>query len=113
MEENRKIDGNLPLIDREYNGNMLLIDRELEELKDDAEYVFLSKLTELVKKSSNLTRIGKEKPHCRIFYSLAYFIELFGQPCFCIAEGLAGLTNSLAMDRAELRGREIAVGFSR
>ena len=66
------------LIDREISGNVLLLDRKLAELKDDAECAFLPKLTKLMKKASNLTRIGKKKPHYLISHFLACFDELVG-----------------------------------
>ena len=75
-EENQKIGGGVPLIDRELSGNILLINREFVELKNDVKYTSLPKLTELVKKSSNLTKTGKEKPHRPISHFLAYFIGL-------------------------------------
>ena len=82
------------------------------ELEDDAEYAFLPKLIELVKKRFNLTRIGKEKFHCPISHSLAYFVEPDGQPRFCFSEALAGLTDGLAIGGAESRGEEVAVSYS-
>ena len=123
-EENQKTGGNMPLIDRKHSGNMLLInskysgdvlfiERKLAELKDDSKYTSLPKLIELVKKPSNLTKTEKKKPHCPIFYSLAYFIDLLGRLCFCFSEDLAGLTDGLAMGRAKSRRRKFAVGFSR
>ena len=86
-EKNQKTGGNMPLIYKEdsgdmllikskHSGNILLIDKKLAVLEDDAKCIFLPKLTglkgntkcasplkltELVKKPSNLTRIGKEK----------------------------------------------------
>ena len=92
-KENRKIGGDMPLIegenssdvlliDRKRSGNVLLIDRELAELEDDAESTSLSKLIQLVKKLSNLTRTRKEKPHWPIFYFLTCFVELVRRPCF-------------------------------
>ena len=99
---------------------MLLIE-STRTLEDDAEcasfpklteLVRLSNLTELVKKPSNLTRTGKEKPHRPISHSLTCFVEPIGRPRFCFVEGLTGgLTNGLAMGGAELRGREVVVGF--
>ena len=103
-EENQMTGGNMPLIDKEHNGNVLLLDgkhsgdmllrdRKLVKLEDNAKYVFLPKftklennaeyrslpkLTKLVKKPFNLTRTGKEKPHCLISYFLACFIEPIG-----------------------------------
>ena len=82
------------------------------ELEDDAEYASLLKLTELVKKSSNLIRIGKEKSHRPISHSLTYFVEPARRPCFCFVEDLAGLTDGLAMGGAKSRRKEIAIGFS-
>ena len=70
-------------------------------------------LTKLVKKYSNLTKTGEKKPHCLISYSLTYFLELIRRSCFCFAEGLAGLTDGLAMGKAESRGGEVAIGFTR
>ena len=100
------------LIDRALNGGVLLIDKALIELENGAECASLSKLTELVKKPSNLTRIGKEKLHRLISYSLARFVEPIGRPQFCFVEGLTGLTDGLAMGGAKLRGEKVAVGFS-
>ena len=122
-EENRKIDGNLPLIDRKLNGNMLFIDKQLNsnmllinrepvELEDDAKCASLPKLTELVKKSSNLTRTGKKKPQYPISYPLTCFVELVGWPCFCFVEGLTGLTDGLAISGAKSRREKVAIGFS-
>ena len=101
----REYSGNILLLDGKYNGNVLLIDRnfveleddaecasfpkltkledvaecaslpKLTELEDDAECASLPKLIELVKKPSNLTRTGKEKPHCPISHSLACFVQ--------------------------------------
>ena len=104
---------NVLFIDSKHSGNMLLIDRKLAKLENDAKCASLPKLTELVKKPSNLTRTGKKKPHCPISYSLACFVESVGRPRFYFVEGLVDLTDSLAMGEAESRGREIAVGFSR
>ena len=92
---------------------MLLINRELAKLKNDTKCTFLSKLIKLVKKPSNLTRIGKKKLYCPISHFLAYFVELVGWLCFCFVEGLMGLIDGLAMGRAKLRRREVAIGFSR
>ena len=64
-EEKRKISGSMPLIDK-----------KLAELEDDAKYASLPKLIKLVKKSSNFTKIGKEKSHYPISPSLASFIGL-------------------------------------
>ena len=92
--------------------NVLLINGELAKLKDDAECVFLLKLIELIKKSSNLIRTGKEKLHWLyrlIFYSFAYLVKLVGQPCFYLIEDLI---NSLAIGKAESRKKEITVSFS-
>ena len=111
----REHSGNVLLIDRKCSSDVLLIDQKLVKLKDDAKYESLLKLTKLVKKLPNLINIRKKKPHCPISHSLTCFIELIGQPCFCFAEGLMnlmGLTNGLAISRAELRRGEIAVGFS-
>ena len=99
-KENRKIGGSIPLIDKIPNGNLLLIDRKLAELEDNTEYTSLPKLKELVKKPSNLTRIGKKKPHYPISHSLAYFIELIKRPYFCFAESLTSLIDRLAICRA-------------
>ena len=131
-EENQKTGGNVPLIDREHNGNILLLDSEhsgdvllidrehpkaicysqiesTRTLEDDFEYISLPKLTELVKKPSNLTRTGKKKHHCPISHFLPHFVEPIGRPRFCFAEGL---TDGLVMGGAQLSRREIAVGFS-
>ena len=64
-----------------------------------------------MKNPSNITRTGKEKPHRPISHSLAYFVELVGWSPFRFAEGLADLTDGLAMGGAELRRGEVAVGF--
>ena len=45
-------------------------------------------------------------------YSLTCFVEPVRRSFFCFAKGLAGLTDGLAMGRAELRGEEIAIDFS-
>ena len=90
---------------------MPFINRELAELEDDAKCASLSKLVELVKKSSNLIRTRKEKLHCPIAHSMAYFVESVRRPCFCFAKSLMDLTDGLAMGRAELRGGEVTVGF--
>ena len=103
----------MPLIDREHNGNMLLIDRKLAELEEDAECASLPKLTKLMKKSSNLTKIVKKKSHCPISHSLACFVEPIGRLCFCFVESLAGLTGGLAINRAALREEKVAIGFFR
>ena len=108
----RKYSGNILLIDRKRIGNVMLIHRKLVELENDAEYTFLLKLIELVKKLFNITRVEKEKPYCPISYSLICFIELVGRPYFYFAEDLMGLIDSLAMVETELRQGEIAVGFS-
>ena len=100
-------------MDKDLGGNMLLIDKKLAKLEDDTKCVSLSKFTELVKKPSNLTRIGKEKSYCLISHSLACFVEPVRQPRFCFAKSLMGLTDNLAIGRAKLREREIAVGFFR
>ena len=121
-EENRKIGGNVPLIDRKHGGNILFIhrksggnvlfiDRELAGLEYDADYACLLKLTKLIKKPSNLIKTEKKKPHCPIFYSLTCFIEPIGRPYFCFAEGLAALTDSFAMDGAKSRKRKVVVSF--
>ena len=89
---------------------MPLIDRELDGGMKCASFL---KLTELVKKPSNLNRIGKEKSYCLISHSLACFVEPIRRLCFCFAEGLAGLTDGLAMGGAELSKKEIVVGFFR
>ena len=90
---------------------MLLIDRKLARLKNDDECAIFPKLTELVKKSSNLTRIGEKKPYHPISYSLTYFIELVRRLCFYFAESLTGLTNGLAMRGAELKRAKVASVF--
>ena len=107
----REYSDNVLLIDSKHSGNVLLIDRKLAELEDDVEYASFLKFTELVKKPSILTKTGKKKPHCPIFYFFAYFIEPVRQLCFCFAENLAGLTDSLAIGGAESRGEEVAVDF--
>ena len=112
-EENRKISGNVPLINRENSGNVLLINRELAILGDGSECASLLKLTELMKKPSNLIKTEKEKLHRPISYFLTRFVELIRRICFCFAENLMGLTDSLAIGRAKLRGRKVAIGFSR
>ena len=87
-------------------------DAKCASLPKLTELVKLSNLRELVKKSSNLTRTGKEKLHCPISHSLTCFVEHIERPHFCFAEGLTGgLIDGLAMGGAELRGEEIAVGF--
>ena len=137
-EENQTTGGNVPLIDKKQNGNVLLINREqsgdvllidrklaeLEndtecaslpkstELENDAEYASIPKLTELVKKPSNLTKTRKEKLYYPISHSLACFVEPVRRLCYCFVEGLMGWNDNLAMSGAELRGREVAVGFS-
>ena len=100
------------LIDREHSSNVLFIVRELAELENDAQYSSLPKLKELIKKFSNLTWTGKKKPHCPISHSLTCFVEFIGRPCFYFAEGLAGLTDGLAIGGAESRVWEVAIGFS-
>ena len=90
---------------------MLLIDRKLAKLKYDAKYASLPKVTKFVKKPFNLTRTRKEKPHCSISYSLVCFIEPVRRFYFCFIEGLAGLTDGLALGRVKLREREVAIGF--
>ena len=117
----------MPLIDREHRDDVVLIDRKLAKLEDDAEcasfskftklkddtkYASLLKLIELVKISSNLTRIGKKKPHCPISHSLACFVEPIRRSCFYFTGGLADLTDGLAMGRVKLKEGEIAAGFS-
>ena len=120
---NKKHNGKVLLIDDEHNdnmlligskhsGNMLLIDKKFAKLKYDAECASLPKFTKLVKKSSNLTRTRKEKLHHPISNSLAHFVEPAGRPCFHFVEGLAGLTDGLAIDGVELREEKVAVGFS-
>ena len=108
---NREQSGNVLLLDSKHSGDVLLINRKLVELENDAECKSFLKLTELVKKPSNLTRTGKEKPHCPISHSLSRFIEPIRCPRFYFIEDLAGLTDGLAIGGAELRGEEIAVGF--
>ena len=90
---------------------MLLIDRELRELEDDTKCAFLLKLTKLVKKSSNLTRIGKKKLHCPISHSFTNFVESIRWPYFSFEGDLMSLTNSLAIDGVKLRKRKVAVSF--
>ena len=91
----------------------MLINRKLANLKNNAKCTSFPKLKKLVKKLSNLTRTRKEKSHCLISHSLAHFVEFIKRPCFSFAEGLTGLTDGLAIGRAELRGKEIAIGFFR
>ena len=132
-EKNRKIGGNIPLIDRKHSGNMLfidrerngnmllidkersgnmlLIDRELIDLQDDTKCASLPKLIELVKKLSNLTRTRKKKPHHLISHSLTCFVELIRRPYFCFVKGLIHLTDGVAMGRVKLKGGKVAVGF--
>ena len=100
-EENWKIGGNVPLIDR-----------ELAKLGNDAKCAPFPKLIELIKKLSNLIKTRKKKLYCTISHSLACFIEFVRRLCFCFAKSLIGLTDSLAMGRAELRGEKVAIGFS-
>ena len=107
----KELGSNLLLINRKFGGNVLLIDRKLAKLKDNAEYTSFPKLSELVKKLSNLNKIGKEKVNRLIFYSLAHFVEPVRQLCFWFVEDLTGLTDGLAMGRAELKGKKVAVGF--
>ena len=104
----------MPLIDREHTDNVLLIDREFAELKNDAECASLPKLTKLVKKLFNPTRLGKEKPHCPISHSLTRFAEPDRWPHFCFVENLTSLTgliDDLAIGGAESRVKEVAIGF--
>ena len=123
---NREHNSNVLLLDGEHSDNVLLINREhpmamcysqIESthiLENDAECASLPKLTELVKKPFNLTKTGKEKSYRPISHSLTRFVEPIRRPCFCFAEDLTGgLTDGLAMGGAELRGRKVAVGFSR
>ena len=121
-EENRKIGGGMSLIDRELGSNLLLINRELgsnmlfinrklAKLENDAKCALFPKLIELVIKSSNLTRTGKEKSHRPIFLFLARFIEPIRQLCFCFAENLTGLTDGLAMGGAKLRREKVTISF--
>ena len=121
-EDNQKTGVNMPLIDREHSGDVLLIDsehsgdvpfiyRKLAELEDDAECASFSKLTEFVKKLSNLTRTGKKNPYRPISHSLNCFIMPIKWLCFSFTEGLVGLTDGLAIDTMELRGGKVAVGF--
>ena len=84
-------------INRVPNSGMLLIDGELAELKNDAECATLPKITELVKKSFNLTRIGKDKPHCPIFHFLACFVKPIRWLRFSLTECLIDLTHNLAI----------------
>ena len=84
---------------------------KLTKLEDDAECASFPKLTELVKKLFNLTRTEKEKYHRLISYFSACFVESVGRPHFCFAEGMTGLTDGLAIGKAELRGRKVTVGF--
>ena len=90
---------------------MLLINRELAESENNAECTSPPKLTELVKKPSNLIKTGKKKPYCPISHFLSSFVEFVRRPCFYFAEGLAGLIDGLSMGRADSREGEVAVGF--
>ena len=99
------------LIDEKRSGDVLLIDIKFAELEDDVECASLTKLTKLVKKLSNLTRIGKEKRHRLISHSLTYFVELIGRLGFHFVKSLTGLTNGLAMDGAQSKEEKVAVGF--
>ena len=90
---------------------MPLINKVLAELEDDAEYAYLPKLTELVKKPSNLTKIRKEKLYCSISHSLAHFFEPVRRPCFCFVKALTGLIDGFAIGGAELRKKKVAVSF--
>ena len=74
-KKNRKIGGNVSLINKERSSNMLLMDWEFAKLKNDAECISLLKLIELVKKPPNLIKTEKEKFYYLISYSLTYFIE--------------------------------------
>ena len=113
MPINRTPNSGVLLINRAFSNGILLIDRTLAKLEDNAKCASLPKLRELVKKPSNLTRTGKEKPHRLISHSLAQFVEPIGRLCFCFAESLMGLNDALAIDRAELKGGEIAIIFSK
>ena len=97
---------------RKIGGNVLLINRKLAELEYDAKCASLIKLTKLVKKHSNLTKTGKKKPHCLIFYFLTCFVEPVRQPYFCFVKSLTSLIDCLAISRAESRGGKIAINFS-
>ena len=108
----REHNANVLLLDSKHNGNVLLLDRKFAELGNDAECAFFPKLIKLVKKPFNLTKTVKEKPHCLISYSLACIVEPVRWPCFCFAEGLVGLTDSVAMGGVESRRGEVAIGFS-
>ena len=91
----------------------MLINKESIKLEKDTKYAFFLKFTKLVKKSSNLIKIGKEKPHWLrhpISHFFAHFDELVGRSCFCLVEGL---TDNLAIDRKESRGGKVVVDFSR
>ena len=124
---NRELSGNVLLINRELSGNVLLINKKLVELEDDARCAFLPRLTELeddiectsllkltksMKKPSNLTRIRKEKPYCSISHSLTCFVKLVRWPRFYFVEGLADLTDGLAISKAKSRKKKDAIGFS-
>ena len=133
-EENRKIDDNVLLIDREHSGNILLIDskhsgnvllidskhngdvllidKELAKLENDTECAFFPKFTKLVKKPFNLTRTRIEKSYRPISQSLACFVGFVEWLCFCFAKDLTDLADGLAMGGAKLRRGEIAIGFS-
>ena len=122
-EKNRKISGNMPLIDRKHSSKVLLIDRkcsenvllinkELAELENNAECAFFPKFTKLVKKPSNLIKTGKKKPHRPISHSLTCFVKPVRRSRFCFTEDLMGWTNGLAMGEVELRRGKVAIGFS-
>ena len=108
---NREHNNNVLFINSKHSGNVLLIDKKLAELENNAECASFAKFTELVKKPSNLTRTGKKTSHCGISHSLACFVEPVRRPCFRFVEGLAGLTDGLAMGGAKSKREEIAVSF--
>ena len=81
-------------------------------MRNDAKCASLLKLIELVKKSFNLIKIEKEKPHwlyCLISHSFACFVELVIRPYFCLAKSL---TDNLAMGQIELRREKVVISFS-
>ena len=101
------------LIDREHNGDVLLIDRAPAHWKMMLNVHLSRSFTKLVKKSSNLTSTGKEKPHRPISHSSARFVELIRRPRFRFVEGLTGgLIDGLAIGGTKSRGGKVTVGFS-
>ena len=69
-KENRKIGGNVSLIDREFakleNGIKCAFFPKFTKLENDTKYASFSNLTKLVKKSFKLIKTGKEKSYCSI-----------------------------------------------